>query len=147
MSRTVIATSEEMKRTLERLALELLERHGKPVSEEQFDTEDALLDAVASNLNLGADGYETGAVITMTEDEAYDIYRLLKNRGVDAAYVDRDSSAFKRGLTVTTFYLAKGLEFDQVFTIRSREENPLKKQAEYIAATRALQELYVYSVR
>ena len=127
--------------------LELLERHGKPVSEKQFDTEDALLDAVASNLNLGADGYETGAVITMTEDEAYDIYRLLKNRGVDAAYVDRDSSAFKRGLTVTTFYLAKGLEFDQVFTIRSREENPLKKQAEYIAATRALQELYVYSVR
>ena len=127
--------------------LDLLERHGKPVSEKQFDTEDALLDAVASNLNLGADGYETGAVITMTEDEAYDIYRLLKNRGVDAAYVDRDSSAFKRGLTVTTFYLAKGLEFDQVFTIRSREENPLKKQAEYIAATRALQELYVYSVR
>ena len=89
--------------------LELLERHGKPVSEEQFDTEDARLDAVASNLNLGADGYETGAVITMTEDEAYDIYRLLKNRGVDAAYVDRDSSAFKLGLRVTTFYLAKGL--------------------------------------
>ncbi len=28
--------------------LELLERHGKPLSEEQFDTEDALLDAVAS---------------------------------------------------------------------------------------------------
>ena len=83
----------------------------------------------------------------MTEDEAYDIYRLLKNRGVDAAYVDRDSSAFKRGLTVTTFYLAKGLEFDQVFTIQSREENPLKKQAEYIAATRALQELYVYSIK
>ena len=45
---------------------------------------------------------------TMTEEEAYDIYRLLIKRGVDAAYVDRDSSAFKRGLTVTTFYLAKG---------------------------------------
>ena len=29
MARTVIATSEEMKRTLERLALELLERHGE----------------------------------------------------------------------------------------------------------------------
>ena len=82
-----------------------------------------MLDAIADNVNLGLDGYETGAVITMTEDEAYDICRLLKNRGVDAAYVDRDSSAFKRGLTVTTFYLAKGLEFDQVFTIRGRKEN------------------------
>ena len=58
--------------------------------------------------------------------------------------MDRDSSAFKRGLTVTTFYLAKGLEFDQVFTIRGTKENPLAEQAEYISATRALQELYVY---
>ena len=83
--------------------LELLERHGRPVEERTFASEDEMLDAIEANVNLGLDGYETGAVITMTEDEAYDIYRLLKNRGVDAAYVDRDSSAFKRGLTVTTF--------------------------------------------
>ena len=124
--------------------LELLKRHGRPVEERKFDAEDEMLDAIVSNINLGPDGYETGAVITMTEDEAYDVYRLLKKRGVDAAYVDRDSSAFKRGLTVTTFYLAKGLEFDQVFTIRGKKENPLAEQAEYICATRALQELYVY---
>ena len=126
--------------------LELLERHGTEVEEQRFRTEEELLDAISEHLNLGAEGYETGAVITMTEEDAYDIYRLLKNRGVDAAYVDRDSSAFKRGLTVTTFYLAKGLEFDQVFTLRGRKENPLAVQAEYICATRALQELYVYQV-
>ena len=126
--------------------LELLERHGKEVEEQRFRTEEELLDAISEHLNLGAEGYETGAVITMTEEDAYDIYRLLKNRGVDAAYVDRDSSVFKRGLTVTTFYLAKGLEFDQVFTLRGRKENPLAVQAEYICATRALQELYVYQV-
>lgn len=124
--------------------LELLERHGKEVEERTFSSEDEMLEAVRENLRLGGDGYETAAVITMTEDEAYDIYRLLTNRGVDAAYVDRDSSAFKRGLTVTTFYLAKGLEFDQVFTIKGTEANPLEKQAEYICATRALHELYVY---
>lgn len=124
--------------------LELLERHGKEVEEQTFATDEDMLSAIAGHLNLGAEGYETGAVITMTEDEAYDIYRLLKNRGVDAAYVDRDSSAFKRGLTVTTFYLAKGLEFDQVFTIKGKKGNPLSTQAEYICATRALQELYVY---
>ena len=77
--------------------LELLERHGKEVEEQRFRTEEELLDAISEHLNLGAEGYETGAVITMTEEDAYDIYRLLKNRGVDAAYVDRDSSAFKRG--------------------------------------------------
>ena len=124
--------------------LELLERHGKEVEERRFSLEDEMLEAVRENLRLGSEGYETAAVITMTEEEAYDIYRLLTNRGIDAAYVDRDSSAFKRGLTVTTFYLAKGLEFDQVFTIKGTEGNPLEKQAQYISATRALQELYVY---
>ena len=124
--------------------LELLERHGKEVEERRFSSEDEMLEAVRENLRLGSEGYETAAVITMTEEEAYDIYRLLTNRGIDAAYVDRDSSAFKRGLTVTTFYLAKGLEFDQVFTIKGTEGNPLEKQAQYISATRALQELYVY---
>ena len=124
--------------------LELLERHGKEVEERRFSSEDEMLEAVRENLRLGSEGYETAAVITMTEEEAYDIYRLLTNRGIDAAYVDRDSSAFRRGLTVTTFYLAKGLEFDQVFTIKGTEGNPLEKQAQYISATRALQELYVY---
>ncbi len=126
--------------------LELLERHGREVEERTFQSEDEMLEAIQESLSLGDGGYETGAVLTMTEEEAYDIYRLLAARGVDAAYVDRDSSSFKRGLTVTTFYLAKGLEFDQVFTIRGNEGNPLGQQAEYISATRALQELYVYSV-
>lgn len=116
------------------------------MEEETFSSADALLDAVSENLNLGEDGYETGAVLTLTEEEAYDVYRLLKNRGTEASYVDRDSSAFKRGLTVTTFYLAKGLEFDQVFMIQPEKDNPLASQAAYICATRALQELYVYGV-
>ena len=103
-----------------------------------------MLSAIRENLNVGADGYETAAVITMTEEEASDICRLLQNRGVEASYMDRNSSAFRKGLTVTTFYLAKGLEFDQVFMIRGTRENPLADQAEYICATRALHELYAY---
>ncbi|HIY30960.1 MAG TPA: AAA family ATPase [Candidatus Mediterraneibacter avicola] len=124
--------------------IELLERHGKAVEERRFPTEDEMLSAIRENLNVGADGYETAAVITMTEEEASDICRLLQNRGVEASYMDRNSSAFRKGLTVTTFYLAKGLEFDQVFMIRGTRENPLADQAEYICATRALHELYAY---
>ena len=61
------------------------------------------------------------------------------------SYIDRDSSSFKPGLTVTTFYLAKGLEFDQVFTVwDKKKENPLLGQAKYICATRALHELYMF---
>ena len=63
------------------------------------------------------------------------------------SYLDRNSTSFKKGLTVTTFYLAKGLEFDQVFAVFPREDqSPLTRQARYIAATRALHELHMYEV-
>ena len=125
--------------------LDLLERHGREVEEKTFPSEDALLAAVGDRLKLeGEHGFETAAVLTLTQEEAYDIYRLLKLKGIPASYVDRDSTSFAPGLTVTTFYLAKGLEFDQVFSLCGDKKNPLWKQARYIAATRALQELYVY---
>ena len=47
-------------------------------------------------------------------------------------------------MTVTTFYMAKGLEFDQVFGVFPKKENPMTGQAKYICATRALHELYMY---
>ena len=63
------------------------------------------------------------------------------------SWLNRDSSSFKKGLTVTTFYLAKGLEFDQVFSIFPKEEKrEMMMQAQYIAATRALHELRVYHI-
>lgn len=42
--------------------------------------------------------------------------------GKRLSWLNRDSSSFKKGLTVTTFYLAKGLEFDQVFSIFPKDE-------------------------
>ena len=50
------------------------------------------------------------------------------------------------GVNLMTMHAAKGLEFDQVFALRGAKENPLKNQAEYICATRALHELYVYEI-
>ena len=102
-----------------------------------------LLDAVQENLN---EEFETAALLTMTEEEALELNRLLKLRGAEVAYIDKNSSFFKKGLTVTTFYLAKGLEFDQVFAVRGKEQNPLRQQSDYICATRALHELYMYEI-
>ena len=51
-------------------------------------------------------------------------------------------------ISVTTFYLAKGLEFDQVFGVFAADaEDGLSKQAKYIAATRALHELHMYDYK
>jgi DNA helicase-2/ATP-dependent DNA helicase PcrA len=102
------------------------------------------MEKILEKLNLGTEGFETAAILTMTEEEANTIYRRLKKEREDVFYIDRDSSLFKKGITVTTFYMAKGLEFDQVFMMSSDEKNSYWKQFAYICATRALHELYVF---
>ena len=134
--------------------MELFERHGKPVTEKQFLSEEAALEEVLDRMNLSE--YETAAVLTMTEDRADFAAGYLKRRldktGFDTgkrfACIDRNSTRFCKGLTVTTFYHAKGLEFDQVFTIyKSTDRTLLHEQAKYICATRALHELCMFEVK
>lgn len=124
--------------------VELFERHGRPVEEKTFSALTEMLDEVLKNLKLQENEYETAAVITTTEEEAVFAYQYLKEKFPQTFYIDKDSSTFQKGLTVTTFYLAKGLEFDQVFGISGKRNTPLLKQAGYICATRALHELYMY---
>ena len=129
--------------------MELFERHGKPVEEKKIVNREEALEKIRQNLKLGEEEYETAAVLTMTQEEAGKIYRQLKEKlgeEYSISYVDRDSSSFQKGITVTTFYLAKGLEFDQVFTLHPGEESGMITQAKYICATRALHELYMYEV-
>ena len=45
---------------------------------------------------LGEDEYETAAIITMTEAEASTLYQILKARGEEVHYIDRNSSVFKK---------------------------------------------------
>ena len=131
----------------EKEAAEYLERHGKPVEEETFLTIDEMLDTLCGKLRIqGENSFETAALLTMTEAEAHDLYQLLKNKGQPVSYIDRDSSTFHPGLSVTTFYLAKGLEFDQVFMVSEDSSNPFLPRARYISATRALHELYMYKI-
>ncbi|MGN0263041.1 MAG: HelD family protein [Oliverpabstia sp.] len=127
--------------------LDLFERHGKPVTEETFGDLTEAVEQITKAVRMGTEAFETAAVLTMTEEEAWEIYHLLETK-MPVNYVDRNSSNFRKGLTVTTFYLAKGLEFDQVFTIYGKQkENALIRQAKYICATRALHELYMYQLQ
>lgn len=126
--------------------IELFERHGKPVEEKTFSVMTEALDEALKDLKLQENEYETAAVITTTEEEAVFAYQYLKEKFPQTFYIDKDSSVFQKGLTVTTFYLAKGLEFDQVFGISEKRNTPLLKQARYICATRALHELYMYQL-
>lgn len=133
--------------------MEVFQRHGSPVTEKAFPTMEKALENTLSNLKLQEEHYETFAVILRTEEEALKAFDFLKPRleasGYDTdnrfTYLDRNSSSFRKGITVTTFYLAKGLEFDQVFSVfPTEDQSPLALQARYICATRALHNLHMY---
>lgn len=133
--------------------IELFDRHGEAVEEKRFKSLEAALDTVLEKWEQHREDYETEALILFTEKEAEHAFLYLEEKlktkdpegEYQLTYMNRDSQNFKKGLTVTTFYLAKGLEFDQVFGVFRKEENSgLATQAKYITATRALHELHMY---
>ena len=135
--------------------VELFERHGKPVEEIRADSMEEAAKDIAGRLKHQEDGYETAAVILRTEEEAERMWMLLKEKAaenrpeetMEIHWMNRNSTRFRKGLTVTTYYLAKGLEFEQVFSVfPARDQRELIRKAKYIAATRALHELTVYHV-
>ena len=133
--------------------MEIFERHGAPVEEQECSSFEAALVQAVEKFRFGEEQYETAALLFRSEAEAKAAYGWLKTelekQGFDVkkrlSYLHRDSSSFRKGLIVTTFYLAKGLEFDQVFSVFPAEDHsPLAEQARYICVTRALHELHMY---
>ena len=136
--------------------MELVERHGDPVKELQFSQLEGAAAGIADLVAERSDSFETAAVIVLTKDEASEVSVLLKEaleeKGYDVgtrfSLLHSGSKKFCRGLTVTTFYLAKGLEFDHVYGLfPAGEDAPLVKQAKYITATRAMHKLWMAEYR
>ena len=127
--------------------IQYVARHGKAVERQTIKTLEKTCKEISGKLKLGEEEYETAAILTMTEKEAEHIYEIMHKLGAEAHYINRDSAQFKKGLTVTTYYLAKGLEFDQVFIVGGDRNNKMYQGYQYICATRALHELYVYDAQ
>lgn len=123
--------------------IQYVARHGKAVERHTIKTLEKTCKEISGKLKLREE-YETAAILTMTEKEAEHIQEIMHKLGAEAHYINRDSAQFKKGLTVTTYYLAKGLEFDQVFVVGGDRNNKMYQGYQYICATRALHELYVY---
>ena len=127
--------------------IQYVARHGKAVERHTIKTLEKTCKEISGKLKLREEEYETAAILTMTEKEAEHIYEIMHKLGAESHYINRDSAQFKKGLTVTTYYLAKGLEFDQVFVVGGDRNNKMYQGYQYICATRALHELYVYDAQ
>ena len=116
-----------------------------------FSSREGTLSFVADAFSKEADTTETASLLFLTEAEAKAAYRRLEKlfdeKGLSKEqlfYIDRNSNYFHTGLTVTTFYLAKGLEFETVYAVTAKDRtDELTNQARYIMATRAMHRLYI----
>ena len=128
---------------------EAFERPGKEpewiLSKNESEMQEKIIEKMT---NSQMDAFETTAILTTTEEQAERLYIALKDK-LKVNMLSSNSSKMEKGIVITTFYLAKGLEFDSVHIAYAPTEDKLteyQRQSLYIGATRALHELTVYSL-
>lgn len=120
-------------------------RHGMPVQEETYWSDMEMAARILTLIpQIRERGYATTAVICMTERAASQARELLSE-----CYdlTPEDSNDFSAGTAILPIRLVKGLEFDTVILwnpdMKHGLEQPDTAKLLYVAATRALHELYV----
>lgn len=121
-------------------------RHGLPVAEESFWSDMEMAERIQSLIpSFRAKGYTTTAIICMSDEECIQAYSLLKGN-IDL--IEGKDTQFAKGTFLLPIHMVKGLEFDTVILWNPRlKQNlayPNKAKLMYVAATRALHELYVF---
>lgn len=125
---------------------EYFTRHGEDVKLYEANNENDMVREILSDISMEKE-YDTIAILCLTIDEAIYVYEMLKDT-VDISLIDRDCENFASGIIVTTFYIAKGLEFDAVHVYNASSErynSDFHRSVLYIEATRALHRLSIYS--
>ena len=120
-------------------------RHGEPVRFiESISKEEAAGLSVEILTDMQQKGYETMAVICFSDEEKESVIKRLSHQ---IHLTDSDKSGFSKGVMVLTVSETKGLEFDCVLLwkpdLKGYKENPKLAKLLYVAATRALHELFV----
>lgn len=120
-------------------------RHGEPVHfVESISPEEAAGLSADIIADMRQKGYETMAVICFSGEEKEGVIRRLSRQ---IQLTDSDKSGFSKGVMVLTVPETKGLEFDCVLLwkpdMKGYRENPKLAKLLYVAATRALHELFV----
>lgn len=125
-------------------------RHGNLVDITNSESKDELLKQVVKRIKLyKAEEYETIAVICKDSNEAEEVCKALPKELKAVAFTNSDAT-FTGGVMVLPIEYAKGLEFDAVIIYDASKEKYPKNDGYarllYVAVTRALHELSVYSL-
>ena len=121
-------------------------RHGDPVETHICKTNlaDAIDKKIASVLEAG---FRSVAIIGKTAAECEALQKSLAKLGRSLPIITEQEAPYEGGILMLPVYLAKGLEFDVVIVsdVAKYTTEALDVKLLYIAATRALHKLVVYS--
>lgn len=109
--------------------------------------ENNLLEQLNQDIKMLKEKYKSIAIITKTDEEATDLYELLKPTNTELSLLESSTEKFNRNLIVVPSYVAKGLEFDSVIIYTSRNNQYLEeeKYLYYVACTRCQHQLIIYN--
>lgn len=124
--------------------IEPVERHGDEPDLIRCDNWQSELAAIKNKVSVFTNGkYATLGILCKNIRQAKDLYEEL-SKEYSVCLLDSDSTKFANGITITTIFMSKGLEFDEVIipyasadTYYSEHDRSLL----YVACTRAMHKL------
>ena len=125
--------------------LEPIIRHGEPPAILRFeDIKQEILGIFSIISSFKKSGYTSLGIVCKTETQARELSESLRVHTGDIHFLSNQSSAFMKGIIITSSHMAKGLEFDEVIVPYVNDKNynsAIDKSMLYVAVTRAMHRL------
>lgn len=125
--------------------LEPVERHGEKPKIYRFTNPEKEIAGIADLISIfKKSGYKSLGIVCKTELQAKEIDEQLKKYTDEVYFLSNQSTAFVKGIIITSAHMAKGLEFDEVIIPQTDNKNyhsEIDRSMLYVAATRAMHKL------
>lgn len=125
--------------------LEPIMRHGEQPEILQFKNAETEIMGIANLIRSFKNSkYTSLGIICKTESQAKELAQKLLNYTNGISLLSNQSSAYVKGIIVTSAHMAKGLEFDEVIIPQADDTNyhsSIDKSMLYVAVTRAMHKL------
>ena len=112
-----------------------------------FRNENNLKEELSNDINELKKNCKSIAIITKTDTESQEIYKLLKRDYKELVLINNNSNKFSRSFVVLPSYMAKGLEFDGTIVYTKKDNKYLseEKYLYYVSCTRSQHHLIIYN--
>jgi len=127
-----------------------IERHGEKPVVKVLESEGEQIREIAKEIKTGRSEHGSIGIICKTQQTAHRLREWLDLPESLVSLLTPESMYFRKGIVITTAHMAKGLEFDQViipFADPYTYNTEIDRSMLYIACTRALHSLRVFSVK